>query len=97
MATRRNLKKDINYLSYDIISECFTYNYFFPKKNEDKIKELIAETVEMRNEFIKRVNHIDGRDNKKLTKQHFQKLYKDLFAKSDNLVGQLNNLNTEKK
>ena len=96
MAKKRNLKKDINYLSYDIISECFTYNYFFPEKNEDKIKEIIAETVKMRNEFIKRVNHIDGKDNKKLTKQHFQKLYKDLFAKAETLVKDLNNLNTEK-
>ncbi|RLD62018.1 MAG: hypothetical protein DRJ01_06850 [Bacteroidetes bacterium] len=95
MAKRRNLKKDINYLSYDIISECFTYNYFFPEKNEDKIKEIITETVKMRNEFIKRVNHIDGKDNRKLTKQHFQKLYKDLFAKADNLVKDLNDLNKE--
>ena len=96
MAKRRNLKKDINYLSYDIISECFTYNYLFPEKNEDKIKEIIADTIKMRNEFITRVNHVDGKNSKKLTKQHFQKLHKDLFAKTENIVDQLNNLNTEK-
>ena len=96
MAKLRNLKKDINYLSYDIISECFTYNYFFPEKNDDKIKGIINETVKMRNEFISRVNHVDGKDNKKLTKQYFKKLHGDLFNKAENLVGQINNLNTEK-
>lgn len=96
MAKRRNLKKNINYLTYDIISECFTYNYFYPDKNEDKIKEIISDTIKMRNEFITRVNHVDGKDNKKLTKQHFKKLHNDLFNKAENLVEQINNLNTEK-
>ncbi len=96
MAKRRNLKKNINYLTYDIISECFTYNYFYPKKNEDKIKEIISDTIKMRNEFLKRVNHVDGKDNKKLTKQYFKKLHNDLFKKSEDLVGQINSLNIEK-
>ncbi len=96
MANRRNLKKDINCLSYEIISECFTYNYFFPKKNDDKIKEIIADTIKMQGEFITRVNHVDGKDNKTLTKQHFKKLNEDLYQNAVKLVDEINNLNKEK-
>ena len=41
----------------------------------------MVDAVKMKDEFIARANHYDGRDNPKLVKEYFKKLRHDLYAK----------------
>lgn len=83
MANKRNLKKDIDYLAYEVIADCFTYAQVNGEKNDKKVKQIIGDTIELRNNLIARVNHPDGKDNPKLVKQHFRKIYADLLEGID--------------
>lgn len=81
MANKRTLKKDINYLTFDLIAECFTYQYFHKEAEIGKIEEAASKILENRNELISRINHIDGKENPKLVKAYFKKVRMD-FEKS---------------
>jgi len=46
-----------------------------------EVQDLIEEAVGMRNEFIERTNHPDGKDNPALVKAYYASLRKELFGK----------------
>jgi hypothetical protein len=81
MANRKNLKKDINYLTYELIAECLTYQSFHKDLNSNTVDEVATTILENRNNLISRINHVNGKDNRKLVKEHFSSIRKD-FEKS---------------
>lgn len=89
MASIKELKDDINVVTYDLLSECFTYKILHPAKggNADKA---ISEIVKFRNELIHRVNHPEDRSDSKKLKTHFNKIRADL-GKLVKLVEKLGN------
>lgn len=86
MASVRNLKKDIDYLATEIISDCQLYMFLHPKdkKVEDAWK-IIEETIDLRNQLYERANHPNGKDDRKLVKQHYTAIRKDLLQNAHNL------------
>lgn len=82
MASRRKLKKDIDFLTFEVISDCYNYIYLHPG-NEEKVMEVIKETVANRNNLVARVNHPDGKDNAKMVKAHYKAIFSDLISNTD--------------
>ncbi len=91
MANIRNLKKDIHFLTYEIISDCYTFMYLHPDKDTKKATEIISETLKTQDELIKRVNNIDVTEKKEI-KAYFRKIYEDLLNKTDNSFTELSKL-----
>ena len=81
MANIRTLKKNINYLTFDLLSECFTYQSFHPEIKPEVVNKIAVEVLNNRNDLIERINNIEGKENYKLIKSHFQKIRQD-FEKS---------------
>jgi hypothetical protein len=81
MASRKNLKKDINYLTFELLTECFTYQYFHKEAKTEDIHEIASKVIDNRNDLIGRINHVDGKENQKLVRKHFTQIRKD-FEKS---------------
>jgi hypothetical protein len=77
MASIKELKNDINLLTYDLINECFTYKMFHPEKSPAADKA-ISEIVRFRNELIHRVNHPEAREEGTDLKHHFNRIKADL-------------------
>jgi hypothetical protein len=78
MASKRKLKKNINRLTYELISECFSYKYFHPEKKQDKTDAIMASLVKTRNGLIDKVNHpVDEKEYKK-NRAHYREVIKDL-------------------
>ncbi len=77
MASIKELKDDINYLTYDLITECFTFKIYHPEKGS-KADKAISEIVKLRNELIYRVNHPEDRKDSRKLRSHFNKLRVDL-------------------
>ena len=75
MASIRKLKKDLNYLAFELLTEVFTYRHFHPEMKEKKFDEVILEVVKLRNELIARINNIENPDE---VKAHFKKIRTDL-------------------
>ncbi len=97
MASIRDLKKDIDYLIYEVISDCFVYQGIHPDKKTDEISAIINDAVSLRNDLIARVNNPDGKDNHKIVRAYYQSVRKDLMGGVDTLFTRLSALSTHKK
>ena len=74
MASIRELKKDINYLSYELLTEILAYQHFHPEIENEKTNSLISKIVSQRNELISRVNQRDNLKSGKEVRSHFSKI-----------------------
>ena len=97
MASVRELKKDIDYLVFEVISDCFVYSNIHPDNKSDKLSTLISDAVEFRNDLIARVNNPDGKDNPKIVKAYYKTVEKDLLTGVDKLFERLSALSSTKK
>jgi hypothetical protein len=97
MASLRDLKKDIDYLIYEVISDCFVFQGIHPDHKSDELSAIISDAVNLRNDLIARVNNPDGKDNPKIVKGYYQAVKKDLTDGVDKLFTRLSALTSSKK
>lgn len=97
MSSRRDLKKDIDYLIFEVISDCFTYSSVNPNKQDEKVSEIISDAITLRNDLVARVNHPDGKDNPKILKSFYKAVEKDLMQGVNSLFGRLSALSAKQK
>jgi len=97
MASVRGLKKDIDSLIFEVISDCFVYSGLHPDDDSDKVSGIISDAVNLRNDLIARVNSPDGKDNPKIVKAYYKSIEKDLVSGADKLFNKLSSLTKKKK
>ncbi len=83
MASIRNLKKDLNYLSYELLTETFAYKHFHPELDEKKLDEAIRNIVKIRNEILQRINHPDTFESPAEQKQYYRAIQEDMVKLVD--------------
>ncbi len=88
MANLRVIKKDIDYLVSEVISDCWTFMYINQGDNSQEAVDIINEAVELRNSLYERVNHPD----KENMKAHYKAVNKDLLNGVDSLFNKISNL-----
>ncbi|MDR0419894.1 MAG: hypothetical protein LBH30_00340 [Prevotellaceae bacterium] len=91
MAKLRNLKKDIDYLISEVLSDCYTLAYLYPDK-KDKAMEIIREAVDFRNRIFERANKPNGKYDKKLVKTHYKSINQDLLTGVDDFFKRISEL-----
>lgn len=64
------------------------------KRNE--VQNLIEEALEMRNDFIDRINNPDGKDNPKLVNAYYTTIRKELLEKVDGYFEKLSTITKSK-
>lgn len=96
MASKRDLKKDIDFLIFEVISDCLGFSELHPENNPDELQSIITDAVNLRNDLIARVNNPDGKDNPKLVKAFYKTVQKDLLTGVDNLFDRLSALSAAK-
>lgn len=96
MSSIRDLKKDIDYLFFEFISDCFMFTSLHAGEKNDEVRNLIEEAVEMRNEFVDRANNPDGKDNPKIVGEFYRTLRKDLLEKVDGYFEKLSAISKSK-
>ncbi len=77
MASIKELKDDINFVTYDLINECFTFKIYHPEK-QSAADKTISQIVKLRNDMIHRINNPKDRKDAKKLKSHFNKIKADL-------------------
>ena len=55
MASRRELKKNVNYIAGELFTECLINSMFIPGTDKAKADELMAEVLRMQDEFVSRM------------------------------------------
>lgn len=79
MASKKDLKKDINYLIDEVIGTCLLHQYTQGKEKQKELDGVITEMIEFRDKLIHRANHPEGKDVKLRT--YYRSLYEELLDK----------------
>jgi len=88
MASKRNLKKDINYVLGDIIEATYITEIAKGGKPTEKTEAIVDEAIETFDSLITKVN-IRGVENKKA---HFKSINQELENKAKGLIEKINSL-----
>ncbi len=88
MASRRRLKKDIDYLVGEVISDCHLCLYFHPEKDPEEIIGIMGSAVELRNDLFAKMRPKEKK-NAGLVRKHFGAIRNDLMVRIDELFKQL--------
>lgn len=96
MANKREIKKDVDYLVGEVISDCYTYLLINGEKNRDNVVEIIGSIVEKRNDLINRVNNQDKKFDTKQVKSHYKAINEDLLASVNDSFTKLSTLSAKK-
>ncbi len=78
MASIRNIKKDIDYLVSEVVSDACTFMVVYPEKKQEEALAIINETLDLRNSLITRVNRPEGK-----AKVHYKAIFNDLLKGVD--------------
>lgn len=77
MASRRKLKKTLNFVSSELITDVYFRGLVGGKFDSPKVDKIVADIVELNNEFTLRANRSGGKNNPKIVKAYYTKLYAD--------------------
>ncbi len=92
MANLRTLKKDIDYLVEEVMSDCYLAIFFHPEK-KDSVLAIMQEAVDMRNNLFHRVNNPPEKFNTHLNRKHYGQIRREMFSKIDKLFNDLSIVN----
>lgn len=81
---RRELKKDIDFLIGEVISDCYTCLVIKGEKHHDAIVDIMESVVNARNELIERTCKRFENQNAKEVKSYYKAIHKDLLSAIDN-------------
>jgi hypothetical protein len=79
MASRRNLKKDIDYLITDLIFDCYECMNEHPEKDFSLYEQIINEAIILKDDLIDRINHFNPEASGN-SRPYFNNLKKDLIV-----------------
>jgi hypothetical protein len=97
MASVRKLKKDIDYLIFEVISDCFSFGSLHPDEKAEEVTAILADAVVLRNDLIRRINNPEKSEDPKAVKAQYQNVVKDLYVGVDKLCVRLSSLPEAKK
>lgn len=97
MASKRELKKDVNFLMDEVLGTCLVH-YHLKKDDEDAkqiINQVMEEIVEFRNDVIYKVNHPADELKGKSLKGWYSGLLSDMIEKTDQSFEKLGGFGNE--
>lgn len=92
MANKRDAKKDIAFFTSEVINDCFNFLILHQDRDNSDVLDIMDSVEELYDEMILRVNHIDGKDNKKMVKEYFNNLYETLLDGIESAFSQLSEI-----
>jgi len=92
MASRRKLKKTIQFVSSELITDIYFRCLMSKDIDTEKVYNVTVEVMELNHEFILRVNCPDGKDNPKLIKAYFRKLFADWKIAMEKVIKEIESL-----
>ncbi len=92
MASIRMLKKDIGFLTSEIVTQAYLNKVLFKNMDDEALSGFVSKALDFQNGFIAKANHPDAKDNPKLLKAYFQKIRKDMVAQFEEIIVSINQL-----
>jgi hypothetical protein len=107
MKNLREIKKDINYLASEVVSDCLTYLAINDNKNQEEVSNIIDAALDLRDEMVCKINDYPrdseanpskaGTEDKHrvrntVTMKYFNAVGKEMLEKTDALFAELSKL-----
>lgn len=89
MASRRELKKNVNYISGELFSECLINSMFVPGTDKAKADALMEKILAMQTDFVSRISHTEPGN----VKGFYKKFRSDFNAKVNEIIDAMTKLN----
>ncbi len=89
MAKLRTIKKEIAYLTGEVISNCYMALYFQGEEAQQPLATTIEKAVAMYNALIERANHPAEKHNAKLVRKHYTAIRAELIDTADELFSEI--------
>ena len=92
MASRKKLKKTIQFVTSELITDIYFRLLMSKDIENEKIDTLVVSIMALNKEFILRANRPDGKENPKLVKAYFRKLFFDWQIAMENTIKSIESL-----
>ena len=92
MASRRRIKKEIDYVISDLVVDCFTYISLYQKPNDEETLQIVQNTLELRNELRNMANHPEKKSDSETAKAYYDNIAKTLIGGINEGYGKLGKL-----
>lgn len=94
MASKRDLKKEINAIVNDLTLEYVLTSAFIPGVDRDKAAAIFGKVLELRKEFLARVGANGGKEPK-MVKAYYKKLVSDFNERVEEIISDFATLTAE--
>ena len=82
MANIRDLKKDLNWLTYEVLTDCMIANLLNNDK-ADEVETIMHKIMDSRTDLISRIGEARKTKDEKEKKQLFKAIEKDMYSSAD--------------
>lgn len=92
MASRRKLKRTIQFVSSELITDIY-FRCLMSKNIDNKVvDDIVVEIMALNREFILRINRPNGKNNPQLVKAYFRKLFSDWQSAMEKVIKEIEKL-----
>ena len=88
MASRKALKKSVNYIAGELFTECLVNKLYVPGTNPEKADALMGDILSMQDEFLSRISHTEPGN----VKGFYKKFRADFNAQVNEIVDRMGQL-----
>ncbi len=92
MANIRELKKDINLITEEVISDCLLFVDIHPKHDKQPVADIINKMIDKRNKLIYQVNHHDTKASRSENNTKYKKITEELLDTANSCLEELSKL-----
>ncbi|MBQ0085418.1 MAG: hypothetical protein KBS65_04155 [Prevotella sp.] len=90
MASRKDLKKIINYSTSELLAECIAVSLYSTKPAQENVDALLNSIICMRDDCVSRISHLEPG---KTAKEYFDNLIQSFNQQVGEILDQINSLN----
>ncbi len=91
MANIRDLKKDLKWLTYEVLTDCMIAKLLNEDKN-DEVEDLMHAMMDQHNDLISRINESRRIQDGKEKRQAFKAIEKDMYEVADSSFKKLSEI-----
>lgn len=92
MSSKRKLKKNLNATIDLLYTDCIFYKVFVVDADHEAADKVITHITEVQEEYLKRINAMEGKEVKGRVKSYYKKLEADFHDKINTIAKEIESL-----
>jgi len=89
MASCRDIKKDVNFLAEQMMSECFSFLEYSPLNYQENVLDILHDVEQLRLNLLYQINHPKEGEN---LRSYYRQIIELMYQQNMDLLERLNSL-----